>query len=74
MAEAMMISVADEIRSHWNIIAGIAIVRRIGRLYPGTPTVFIAWACAHRDTGVFEAARNGIDRSTVRYCRRNQKR
>lgn len=62
MAEAMMQRVADEIRSRWDTIEGIAIVQRIGRLYPCTPTVFIACASAHRDTGVFEAARYGIDR------------
>jgi molybdopterin synthase catalytic subunit len=62
MAEAMMKQVADEIRAQWNTIEGIAIVQRIGRLYPCTPTVFIACASPHRDTGVFEAARYGIDR------------
>jgi molybdopterin synthase catalytic subunit len=31
-------------------------------LDPGTPTVLIACSAAHRDTGVFEAARYGIDR------------
>ncbi|MEJ2511668.1 MAG: molybdenum cofactor biosynthesis protein MoaE [Anaerolineales bacterium] len=40
----------------------MAIVQRIGRLYPGTPTVMIACTAGHRDTGVFEAARYGIDR------------
>lgn len=62
MAEAMMKQIADEIRSQWNTIEGIAMVQRIGRLYPCTPTVFIACASAHRDTGVFDAARYGIDR------------
>ncbi len=62
MAEAKMKQVADEIRARWNTIEGIAIVQRIGRLYPCTPTVFIACASPHRDTGVFEAARYGIDR------------
>jgi MoaE-MoaD fusion protein len=62
MAEAMMKQVADEIRARWSTIDGIAIVQRIGRLYPCTPTVFIACVSAHRDTGVFEAARYGIDR------------
>jgi MoaE-MoaD fusion protein len=62
MAEAMMKQVADEIRERWDSIAGIAIVQRVGRLYPCTPTVFIACASPHRDTGVFEAARYGIDR------------
>jgi molybdopterin synthase catalytic subunit len=62
MAETTMKQVADEIRARWNTIEGIAIIQRIGRLYPRTPTVFIACASAHRDTGVFDAARYGIDR------------
>jgi len=43
-------------------VEGIAIVQRIGKLYPKTPTVLIACTAAHRDTGVFDAARYGIDR------------
>lgn len=62
MAEAKMKQVADEIRSKWDSIEGIAIVQRIGKLYPRTPTVLIACTAAHRDTGVFDAARYGIDR------------
>jgi len=62
MAEAKMKQVADEIRARWPVIEGIAIVQRIGKLYPRTPTVLIACTAAHRDTGVFEAARYGIDR------------
>ena len=62
MAEAKMLQVANEIRAKWPVIEGIAIVQRIGRLYPRTPTVLIACSAAHRDTGVFEAARYGIDR------------
>ena len=62
MAEAKMQQVADEIRARWPVVQGIAIVQRIGRLYPRTPTVLIACTAAHRDTGVFDAARYGIDR------------
>lgn len=62
MAEAKMRQVADEIRERWPSVVGIAIVQRIGRLYPRTPTVLIACTASHRDTGVFEAARYGIDR------------
>jgi molybdopterin synthase catalytic subunit len=62
MAEAKMKQVADEIRERWDTIEGIAIVQRIGRLYPRTPTILIACTAAHRDTGVFDAARYGIDR------------
>jgi molybdopterin synthase catalytic subunit len=62
MAEAKMKQVADEIHERWECVEGIAIVQRIGKLYPRTPTVLIACTAAHRDTGVFEAARYGIDR------------
>jgi molybdopterin synthase catalytic subunit len=62
MAEVKMKQVADEIRERWSTIEGIAILQRIGRLYPRTPTVLIACTAAHRDTGVFDAARYGIDR------------
>lgn len=62
MAEAKMRQVAEEMRARWDTIDGIAIVQRIGRLYPRTPTVVVACTAAHRDTGVFDAARYGIDR------------
>ncbi|MCW5876091.1 MAG: molybdopterin converting factor subunit 1 [Anaerolineales bacterium] len=62
MAEAKMRQVAEEIRERWPQVEGIAIVQRIGILQPGTPTVLIACSGGHRDSGVFEAARYGIDR------------
>lgn len=62
MAEAKMRQVAEEVRQRWPTIEGIAVIQRIGHLYPGTPTVLIACTAPHRDTGVFEAARYGIDR------------
>jgi MoaE-MoaD fusion protein len=62
MAEEKMRQVAEEIRQKWPSIEGIAIIQRIGRLYPGTPTTVIACTSAHRNNGVFEATRYGIDR------------
>ncbi|MGD0877319.1 MAG: molybdenum cofactor biosynthesis protein MoaE [Anaerolineales bacterium] len=62
IAALKMKQIADEIRARWDTIEGIGIVQRIGRLYPRTPTVVVACTAAHRDTGVFEAARFGIDR------------
>ena len=62
MAKEKMQQVVDEIRSRWPSVEGVAIVQRIGQLEPGTPSVMIACTAAHRDTGVFEAARYGIDR------------
>ncbi|MQC26555.1 MAG: molybdopterin converting factor subunit 1 [Chloroflexi bacterium] len=62
MAEAKIQQVAEEIRAQWPEVEGIAIVQRVGLLQPGTPTVLIACTAGHRDSGVFEAARYGIDR------------
>jgi molybdopterin synthase catalytic subunit len=62
MAEEKMRQVADEIRERWPVVEGIAIIQRVGKLEPMTPTVLIACTAAHRDDGVFAAARYGIDR------------
>ena len=62
MAEKKMEQIAEEIREKWPEILGVALIQRIGKLNPLTPTVFIGCAASHRDTGVFEAARYGIDR------------
>lgn len=62
MALTKMKQVEKEIRDKWPSVVGIGIIHRIGILYPGTPTVLIACTAPHRDTGVFEAARYGIDR------------
>lgn len=62
MAEAKMAQIAAEIRRRWTEVQGIALVQRVGRMLPGTPTVAIVCSAAHRDEGVFEAARYGIDR------------
>lgn len=62
MADATMHQIADEIRARWPEVEGIVLIQRIGRLDPGTPTTAIACSAAHRDSGVFEAARYGIER------------
>lgn len=62
MALAKLEQVANEMRSKWASIEGIAIIQRIGHLDSGSPTVLVACTAAHRDSGVFEAARYGIDR------------
>ncbi|MFH2037889.1 MAG: molybdenum cofactor biosynthesis protein MoaE [Chloroflexota bacterium] len=62
MAEKMMYHIADEIHRKWPDIESIAIIQRTGKFSPGEPTVTIACSAAHRDTGVFDAARYGIDR------------
>ncbi|MCJ7436051.1 MAG: molybdenum cofactor biosynthesis protein MoaE [Anaerolineales bacterium] len=62
MAEAKMKQIADEIHEKWPVVEGVALVQRVGRLYPKTLTILVACTAAHRDTGVFDAARYGIDR------------
>lgn len=62
MAISKMQQVADEIREKWPAVEGIAIIQRLGRLSPGEASTVIACSSAHRNTGVFEAAKYGIDR------------
>jgi molybdopterin synthase catalytic subunit len=62
MAIEKMRQVAEEIRQRWPLVEGVAIIQRLGHLDPGTPTILVACTAAHRDQGIFEAARYGIDR------------
>ncbi|HSH01618.1 MAG TPA: molybdenum cofactor biosynthesis protein MoaE [Anaerolineae bacterium] len=62
MAEGKMAQIAAEIWAKWPQVKGIAIVQRIGRLQVGDMTTLVACAGGHRDQGVFDAARYGIDR------------
>ncbi|MBE2197855.1 MAG: molybdopterin converting factor subunit 1 [Anaerolinea sp.] len=62
MAEVKMAQIAREIWERWPTVKGIAIVQRIGRLDIGDITTYVACAAGHRDQGVFDAARYGIDR------------
>jgi len=62
MAEKKMLEIAAEMRSRWPRLEGIAIIQRVGLVDPGTPVVIITCSASHRDDGIFEAARYGIDR------------
>lgn len=62
MAEEKLRQIAVEIRERWPTVIGVAIVQRTGRLLPQEPTVAVICTASHRDTGIFEAARYGIDR------------
>ena len=62
MAERKLWQICDEIRTRWKDIEGIALVQRVGMLMPGTVSVIIACSSSHRDSGIFEATRYGIDR------------
>ena len=62
MAKAKMLQVADEIRIKWPTMQKIVIIQRIGYMDAGTPTVVVICTAAHRNTGIFDAAKYGIDR------------
>ncbi len=62
MAEAKLAQVADEIRARWPDIEGLALVHRVGVMEVGEPIVYVACTSAHRDRGLFDAAKYGIDR------------
>ncbi|MDX1686424.1 MAG: molybdopterin converting factor subunit 1 [Candidatus Promineifilaceae bacterium] len=62
MAHQKMAQIAHEIWEQWPQVRGVAIVQRVGKLDVGETTTFVACAAGHRDQGVFEAARYGIDR------------
>lgn len=62
MAETKMRQICDEIRDRWHEIEGIALIQRTGKLSPGKISVIVACSSSHRDCGIFEAARYGIDR------------
>jgi len=62
MAEQKMAQIALEIWQKWPGVKGVAIVQRIGKLDISDVTTFITCAAGHRDQGLFEATRYGIDR------------
>ncbi len=62
MAERKMRQICDEIRNKWPLIIKIFMVQRIGILLPGDITIAIGCSSSHRDEGIFDAARYGIDR------------
>lgn len=62
MAEAKLNQIAEEIRKTWNQIETIILIQRIGYMDSGTPTVVVICTSSHRDSGIFEAAKYGIDR------------
>lgn len=62
MAEKRMAAIADEIRTRWPSVKGIAIVHRVGRLEVGEASVGIAISTPHR-ADAFAACRYAIDRA-----------
>ncbi len=62
MAERKLAQISQEIRQKWPEVEGLALVQRTGTLLPGEISVIVACSSAHRDEGIFEAARYGIDR------------
>lgn len=62
MAEKKMRQICEEIRVKWPEVDGIALVQRVGTLKQGDISVVVSCSASHRDTGIFDAARYGIDR------------
>lgn len=62
MAELKMRQICSEIHEHWPMVKKIYMVQRLGTLEPGEVTTVIGCSSGHRDEGIFEAARYGIDR------------
>lgn len=62
MAVRKMQQVILELRARWPQLIGVSLVQRTGEVRAGDAAVAVACSAAHRDDGVFEAARMGIDR------------
>ena len=62
MAEQKMHEIVREIKSRWPLVERVAIIQRLGELFPGDVSTLIACSSSHRDSGIFEAARYAIDR------------
>lgn len=62
MAVAKLEQISQEIRDQWPDVENIVLVQRIGYMEAGTPTVVVICTSGHRDSGIFAAARYGIDR------------
>lgn len=62
MAEQKMLQICQEIHEKWPMVIKICMIQRIGTLLPGEVTTAIGCSSGHRDQGIFEAARYGIDR------------
>jgi len=62
MAESKLNQIVQEIRDNWEQVETIILGQRIGYMDSGTPTVIVICTSSHRDSGIFEAAKYGIDR------------
>lgn len=62
MAISKMEQIAEEIRNTWADVQTIVLIQRIGYMDAGTPTVVVICTSGHRNSGIFEAAKYGIDR------------
>ncbi|PKN84007.1 MAG: hypothetical protein CVU46_15435 [Chloroflexi bacterium HGW-Chloroflexi-8] len=62
MAISKLEQIANEIRERWSDVQTIVMIQRIGYMDAGTPTVVVICTSGHRNSGIFEAAKYGIDR------------
>lgn len=62
MAEKKLDQVAEEIREKWPDIESVVLMQKIGRVKPGNISTIVACSGIHRNDGIFDAAKYGIDR------------
>lgn len=62
MAEMKMHQICTEMHERWPMLKRIYLVQRLGTLEPGEVTTAVGCSSSHRDEGIFEAAKYGIDR------------
>ncbi len=62
MAVAKLEQIGHEIRNQWPDVDNMVLIQRIGYMDAGTPTVVVICTSGHRNSGIFAAAKYGIDR------------
>lgn len=62
MAIVKLQQISEEIRTEYPDVENLVLIQRIGYMDAGTPTVVVICTSAHRDSGIFAAAKYGIDR------------
>ncbi len=62
MAVAKLEQIGNEIRNQWPDVDNLVLIQRIGYMDAGIPTVVVICTSGHRNSGIFAAAKYGIDR------------
>ena len=62
MAEKIMETIGEDIKAKWPLVERVYIIQRIGKQFPQEISVVVACNSSHRNSGIFDAAKFGIDR------------